>query len=258
MTGQLEPTLATARVPVAAMTAPTSTPSRSNVWGSVESRMLDDDRRLGELHPTIRRCRPPPRGRRAVRPARRQLLPFADKTKLVSPVTYPQTTDSFPQHLAGLAAMIAAGPADALRRARGERRVRHPRRRGAPRSRPRSRLTAQSLLAFQRDLEARGVADRVLTLVWIGVRAPRPGERLGRHRPRRRRQRVPDRHARRRRDGRRVPGPRPRPRRERQPQADRRTSAASTRRCSSSGSGSTRPGSSRDVDKFARPKLVRA
>jgi uncharacterized protein (DUF1501 family) len=27
-------------------------------------------------------------------------------------------------------------------------------------------LTSESLLAFQRDLEARGLADRVLTLVW--------------------------------------------------------------------------------------------
>src|SRR4029077_5869693 len=37
--------------------------------------------------------------------------------------------------------------------------------------------TAQSLLAFQRDLEARGVADRVLTLVWseFGRRAEENG-----------------------------------------------------------------------------------
>ena len=32
---------------------------------------------------------------------RRQLLPFADKTKLTSPVTYPAANDPFPQHLAG-------------------------------------------------------------------------------------------------------------------------------------------------------------
>ncbi len=38
-------------------------------------------------------------------------------------------------------------------------------------------LTAKSLLAFQRDLEARGVADRVLTLVWteFGRRAQENG-----------------------------------------------------------------------------------
>jgi uncharacterized protein (DUF1501 family) len=38
-------------------------------------------------------------------------------------------------------------------------------------------LTARSLLAFQRDLEARGLADRVLTLVWseFGRRAEENG-----------------------------------------------------------------------------------
>jgi uncharacterized protein (DUF1501 family) len=38
-------------------------------------------------------------------------------------------------------------------------------------------LTGSSLLAFQRDLEARGVADRVLTLVWseFGRRAKENG-----------------------------------------------------------------------------------
>ena len=38
-------------------------------------------------------------------------------------------------------------------------------------------LTAQSLLAFQRDLEARGIADRVVTLVWseFGRRAEENG-----------------------------------------------------------------------------------
>ena len=54
-------------------------------------------------------------------------------------------------------------------------------------------LTSDSLLAFQRDLEARGIADRVLVHVWseFGRRAQR--ERLGRHRPRRGRGRLPDR-----------------------------------------------------------------
>jgi uncharacterized protein (DUF1501 family) len=39
------------------------------------------------------------------------------------------------------------------------------------------RLTCDSLLAFQRDLEARGIADRVLTLVWseFGRRAQENG-----------------------------------------------------------------------------------
>ena len=41
------------------------------------------------------------------------------------------------------------------------------------------KLTGDSLLAFQRDLEARGLADRVLTLVWseFGRRAEENGSR---------------------------------------------------------------------------------
>jgi uncharacterized protein (DUF1501 family) len=41
------------------------------------------------------------------------------------------------------------------------------------------KLTGESLLAFQRDLEARGLADRVLTLVWseFGRRAEENGSR---------------------------------------------------------------------------------
>ena len=57
------------------------------------------------------------------------------------------------------------------------------------------KLTTDSLLAFQRDLEARGLADRVLDPRVVGVRAPRQGERLARHRPRRRGHRLPARHA---------------------------------------------------------------
>ncbi len=41
------------------------------------------------------------------------------------------------------------------------------------------KLTGESLLAFQRDLEARGLADRVITLVWseFGRRAEENGSR---------------------------------------------------------------------------------
>jgi uncharacterized protein (DUF1501 family) len=41
------------------------------------------------------------------------------------------------------------------------------------------KLTGESLLAFQRDLEARGLADRVVTLVWseFGRRAEENGSR---------------------------------------------------------------------------------
>ena len=56
-----------------------------------------------------------------------------------------------------------------------------------------SRTTFDALLAFQRDLEARGIADRVLIQVWTEF-GRRPQENARRHRPRRGRRLVPHRH----------------------------------------------------------------
>ena len=92
-----------------------------------------------------------------------------------------------------------------------------------------------ALGAFQADLEARGVADRVLTLVWSRVRPPPAGERVRGHRPRRRRRRLGAGHAGPRRRADRVPRPavlRPRG----QPQGHRRLPARSTPACSRAGS----------------------
>src|SRR5204863_9812913 len=107
------------------------------------------------------------------------LTPFRpkdDKKSFISPVAYPEVDDAFPRRLAGLAAMLASGlplrvvaltapghydthsdQADALSQG--------------------LQVTADSLLAFQRDLEARGIADRVLVHVWseFGRRAEENG-----------------------------------------------------------------------------------
>ena len=103
---------------------------------------------------------------------------------------------------------------------------------------------AQTLYAFQRDLEARGLADRVLTLVWSEF-GRRPQENasagtdhgaagcafvIGTHSAGT--------------DDRRMAGPRGRPGRTRQPQRDGRLPEASTARCSSSGSDTKRRRSS--------------
>lgn len=177
MTGQLEPTLATSKVPVAAINGPDQyTFNASNVWGTVENRMLDAIGWLGETHQTDPAMKTAAAVSAQSDQLRRQLLPFAGKTKLVSPVQYPQTTDSFPQHLAGLAAMIAANlPMRCVAlEASGEYDTHADE--GSTLTMALS-LTAQSLFAFQRDLEARGVADRVLTLVWteFGRRAQENG-----------------------------------------------------------------------------------
>jgi uncharacterized protein (DUF1501 family) len=81
-----------------------------------------------------------------------------------SPVPYP-TGDPFPERLAALAAMLAAGlPLHCVSvRAPGGYDTHSDQLLTLPDN---LRLTADSLLAFQRDLEARGLADRVLTHIW--------------------------------------------------------------------------------------------
>src|SRR5579864_6222046 len=104
---------------------------------------------------------------------RNQLGAFADtETK----VPYPASADPFPHRLAGLAAMIAAGlPLHCIS-------ITAPGHYDTHASQPQTladglKLTADSLLAFQRDLEQRGIADRVLVHVWseFGRRAREDG-----------------------------------------------------------------------------------
>jgi uncharacterized protein (DUF1501 family) len=75
------------------------------------------------------------------------------------------TEDGFPRRLAGLAAMIAAGlPIRcATVTAPGAYDTHANQADVLPKN---LKVTSDSLLAFQRDLEARGIADRVITLVW--------------------------------------------------------------------------------------------
>ena len=89
---------------------------------------------------------------------------------------YPAGNDSFPTSLQGLAAMVAAGLP--LRCVALEASGEYDTHAGqAAALTPALTMTAASLFAFQRDLEARGVADRVLTLVWseFGRRAQENG-----------------------------------------------------------------------------------
>ena len=98
------------------------------------------------------------------------------KPTYVPAAAYPQTADAFPKRLAGFAAMLAAGlPIRAAAvRAPGAWDTHANQEDVLPKN---LQLTFDSLLAFQRDLEARGLADRVLTLVWseFGRRAAENG-----------------------------------------------------------------------------------
>jgi uncharacterized protein (DUF1501 family) len=100
---------------------------------------------------------------------RNQLLPLQDKANgkpaFTSPVPYPTSSDPFPGRLSALAQMIATGmPVQAVAlTAPGE----YDTHSDEPSALTQGlQLTSDSLLAFQRDLESRNVANRVLVLVW--------------------------------------------------------------------------------------------
>src|SRR5207253_1777217 len=105
---------------------------------------------------------------------RRQLLPFQSYS---SPVTYPTSDDPFPKRLAGLAAMLGLGlPLHCVSLTAPGSYDTHTNEAGALSDG--LQLTSDSLLAFQRDLESRGLADRVLVHVWteFGRRAQENGD----------------------------------------------------------------------------------
>jgi uncharacterized protein (DUF1501 family) len=161
--GELSPSLATSKKPVAALSgAGRYSFWAPGVWGQVEERMLDAVGSLG----AARGKDPALSGARAVTSQahrlRQQLSQFDTEHGFNSPVPYPQSESRFPPlHCVALTAYgmydthsdQAQDLADGLT------------------------LTSDTLLAFQRDLEARGLANRVLTLVWseFGRRAEENG-----------------------------------------------------------------------------------
>jgi uncharacterized protein (DUF1501 family) len=176
ITGSLQPSLATSKVPVAAIDGPDQYDFWvPGVWGSVQDRMLDAIGGLGHAKQQDPALRSVANVTAQVDRLRRQLQPFSGK-KLTSPVAYPDSDDSFPKRLQGLAAMISAGlPLHCVAlEATGSYDTHADQ---TTELAPALTTTAASLFAFQRDLEARGVADRVLTLVWseFGRRAQENG-----------------------------------------------------------------------------------
>jgi len=176
----LQPALATKKMPVASIDGPDRFDFWARgVWGDVEKRMLSAIGKLGAI---------PTHGDDALEQATGaaqqtaqlydQLAPFRpkdDKPAFTSPVAYPKDQD-FARRLAGLAAMIASGlPLRCVSLSAAGSYDTH-----AGQAKDLSDgvgVTAASLYAFQRDLEARGVADRVLVHVWseFGRRAQENG-----------------------------------------------------------------------------------
>jgi uncharacterized protein (DUF1501 family) len=178
---QLQPSLAAAKAPIAALDGPERyTFETTGVGGDVQTRMLDAIGSLGAMKQTDAAMQTAGEVAARVATMRVQLAPFAPKTTgtngISSPVPYPSSADPFPRRFAGLAAMLAAGlPLRVVT-------ITAPGQFDTHADQPTAltnglTLTASSLLAFQRDLEARGLADRVLTLVWseFGRRGPQNG-----------------------------------------------------------------------------------
>jgi uncharacterized protein (DUF1501 family) len=161
--GSLSPALATAKAPVAAIDGPSYDLWAEGVWGDPEQLMYGT---VGEI------------GRAAKGGAaaagtiaaqamtlKSQLEPFSGE-EITAPVPYPTGRDEwFPRSLSALAAMLAAGlPITCAAVSAPGAFDTHDNQ--ADSFADDLKLAADTLAAFQADLEARGIADRVLTLVW--------------------------------------------------------------------------------------------
>ena len=181
--GQMNPTLATAVNPVAAIDTPESFSLwLDGVWGDVFNWTLDSAAQLGlrQRNAADAALAQVAEAAAEVGVLRRALAPFRDangKAAYQSPVTYPTSGDSdFPQRLAGLAAMLAGSlPLRCVALTADTQFDTHSSQ--ATTFTPGITLAAEAIAAFQADLEARGLADRVLVHVWseFGRRAQQNG-----------------------------------------------------------------------------------
>lgn len=169
----LSPSLAPAHTAVAAISQPSSYRfGHGNVWGDISESMVESLEQLGSASKNSK-----DKGIKAAAKAseqsmklRRQLLPFATDEdnrppELTPPVPYPESRDDFPERMQAIAAMLALGlPLRCVSvRATGGYDTHDQQKEDFERN---IKMTADTLLAFQRDLEARGLANRVLVEVW--------------------------------------------------------------------------------------------
>jgi uncharacterized protein (DUF1501 family) len=181
--GEMNPTLATASNPVSAIDRPENFSLwLDGVWGEVFDLTLDSAAELGaaQRHAAQSAIAQVAEAASEVGIVRQALAPFRDANgnpTYRSPVSYPQAAQTdFPQRLAGLAAMIAAGlPLRCVALTSDTQFDTHSAQPGT--FGPGLGVIAQSIAAFQADLQARGLADRVLLHVWseFGRRAQQNG-----------------------------------------------------------------------------------
>jgi uncharacterized protein (DUF1501 family) len=177
--GQMNPTIATAKNPVAAIDQPNNFAVWVNgVWGDVQEWTLESASSLGDKqrHSADAAIKQVAGAASEVGIVRRALKPWSkDQTTSStenpaavygSSVTYPaSTTDDLPARLAGLASMISAGvPLKCVALTTDVQFDTHSSQ--AHTFSTGVQLVSDSLAAFQADLEARGQDHRVLVHVW--------------------------------------------------------------------------------------------
>jgi uncharacterized protein (DUF1501 family) len=167
----LQPSLATARMPVAAIDTPSSYSFYAKeVWGPPQTIMYDCFDALGQVGSRSGDAAMAQSGQAALmsNSLRQQLAPFQPKSgagAAALPAGYPSSGGQFPARMAGIAELLAAGlPLRCVSISTESVFDTHDNQVTALNSG--LDQAAQTLYAFQRDLESRGLADRVLTLVW--------------------------------------------------------------------------------------------
>ncbi len=167
----LQPSLATARMPVAAIDTPSTYSFYAReVWGPPEAIMYDCFETFGQVAARSGDPAMAQSGQAALmsNTLRRQLAPFQPAPGAATPALpagYPSSGDEFPARMAGIAQLLAAGlPLRCVSISTESVFDTHDNQVAALGTGLSE--AALTLYAFQRDLEARGLADRVLTLVW--------------------------------------------------------------------------------------------
>jgi len=162
----MHPSIATAKVPVATLAAadqytfaPPGLPPHP-----LEASILQESANIGAAHAKSSDAGLSTAGQIAYDAHHLYYELGGIRSGFTSPVQYPASSDPFPHRLAGLAAMLAAGlPVSVVGLTVGHFDTHATQAATLQRD---LQLASDSLLAFQRDLEARGIADRVITHVW--------------------------------------------------------------------------------------------
>ncbi len=165
--GSLSPALASRSVPVAAIDGPSYDLWAEGVWDEPESLMFGAVGELGRAAANSKDLGLRTAGTTAAQAMqlKAQLEPFSGE-EITPPVAYPDGEDNwFGQSLSALAAMLGAGlPIRcAAISSPGDFDTHDNQADGFDSD---LKLAADTIAAFQSDLEARGLADRVITLVW--------------------------------------------------------------------------------------------